>query len=339
MTSDCNVGLTCDQSVCRIPIAGSCVNREDMCADSGSCVKGMCQPQVVTTPGVASSVVIQPAIRVVPLSRIKTISPAAKTPIPKTPMVPRTPLPEIKGAPSPVAEILTKLETPKVVIIEDDDYNPDAFHSLAIQNGKVVVHDKNIVDASFGKEGYIWYITTNKAKDKSIITVVDGYGISNQAYITGDNIAMSCQAFNKICYVLVKNSKGVFSMQKFTLRNNNMGLGVEYPHFPVHDHVVKCINLGISATGLIMIVTSQSNISFNPNSVKDNVSSWFVDVKDNKDVLFSSHVNGKLFSLTDSFWIYGDSIGAREEDTFPVVEGDSVENKHYWVRDGLYLSD
>src|SRR5258706_9819096 len=45
-TSDCHIGLTCDQSRCLIPITGSCVNREDLCSQNGVCKKGMCVIEV-----------------------------------------------------------------------------------------------------------------------------------------------------------------------------------------------------------------------------------------------------------------------------------------------------
>lgn len=307
MTSDCNIGLTCDQSVCKIPIAGSCVNREDMCAEDGLCIKGMCKIKFI--PVSAGTV----SAGTVVLPNIKRFTPL------------KTVVSEVKGAPSPI--IISKLETPKPVV-DDEEYDPETFHRLALPNGKVIVHDKNIIDASFGKDNNIWYIT------KKTINVIDNHGVKNSSYIPGDNIAISCQAFNKVCYVLVKDNNGQFSMQKF-----NIKLDVEYPHFPVHEHINSCINLGISEAGLIMIVTKQSIISFNPNSLKDNLSSWYVDNMNNKNIFYMNHINGKLFSLDNSTWYYGDKQGNREEGTFPVVGEDFVENRNYWVRDGLYLTD
>lgn len=293
MTSECQIGLTCDQSTCKIPIAGSCVNREDMCAENGLCIKGMC--------------------------KIKPVPLIDGTKLPEIPVVKI----EVKGAPSPV--IISKLETPKNVT---EGYDEETFHRLALHNGKVVIHDKNIIDASLGKDGTVWFIT------KTTINNVELNGSTKSIEITGDNIAISCQAFNKVCYVLVKNTEKIFSIQKF-----NLDMEVEYPHFPIHEHVTDCINIGISEAGLIMIVTKQSIISFNPNALKDNLSSWYVDVKDNKNILYMNYINGKLFSIDGEKWYYGTKQGLREENTFPIVEDDKVQNRNYWVRDGLYLSD
>ena len=292
MTSDCQIGLTCDQSVCKIPIAGSCVNREDMCAESGLCVKGMCKIKPIP-------VTVEASPQLTPIIKM-----------------------EVKGAPSPV--IISKLETPKIIV---DDYE-ETFHRLALQNGKVIIHDKNIIDASLGKDETVWFIT------KTTINSVNQNGSIVTVDIAGDNIAISCQAFNKVCYVLVKNQEKVFSIQKF-----NLDMEVEYPHFPIHEHVAECINIGTSEAGLIMIVTKQSIISFNPNTLKDNLSSWYVDIKDNKNILYMNYINGKLFSIDAEKWYYGTKQGFREENTFPIVEGDKVENHNYWVRDTLYLSD
>lgn len=305
MTSDCNLGLTCDQSICKIPISGSCVNREDMCAENGLCIKGMCKVRPLPSEVNSLPVTVQTS-KIVQTKEIKT------------PII-------INGVPSPI--IISKLETPQPVT-DDEEYDPETFHRLALPNGKVIVHDKNIIDASFAKDGSVWYIT------KRTVNVIKENNVTKSIYISGDNIGISCQAFNKVCYVLVKNNKNIFSIQKY-----NLSLEVEYPHFPNHEHINDCINLGISEAGLIMIVTKQSIISFNPNSLKENLSSWYVDSRDNKNILYMNHINGKLFSLNSNAWFYGDKQGKRVEDTFPVVEDETVENRNYWKRDNLYLSD
>src|SRR5579871_1503603 len=111
MTSDCDIGLTCDQSVCLIPIGGSCVNREDMCSQNGNCNKGMCilnerDFNLNNSIGVVS-----------------------------------------KGGDSVSRNSLVLEKNSNNSSIELD---PDCFHNLSTNDGRINIKNKNIIDASYG---------------------------------------------------------------------------------------------------------------------------------------------------------------------------------------------
>jgi hypothetical protein len=326
MTSDCSIGLTCDQSTCLVPITGSCVNVEDKCSQNGTCFKGMC--------------IINTQIGNIPT---QNISPTTRT----------AASPSIKNNKS---------------LANTGDYNPNTFHSLISDDTRITVKGKNIVDASFDARsktspgvGFMWYLTTNKAENRTIVNVTDYNGNSISTSMAKDILGISCQSFGRVCYVLVKQNvegkdnstgnvnkpskdknitslKSKFAMQKFTLTLNG-DIKVEHPLLPKHDDTQKCINLGISDKGVIMIVTEDSNISFNINSVNEDVSSWYLSPRNNRDILYMSYINGVLFSFTQDNWYYGNTSGERVEGTYPVVVNNIVENKNYWSKPGLKLSD
>lgn len=310
MTSECSIGLTCDQSFCSIPIDGSCVNKEDMCADGGVCFKGMCTPNN--------------NIDMLPISS-------------------HTFKEELINKKDDVVIIKTSVE-PDLKIDRENN-----FRKLTFSDGKEVSNGEYIIDASYSSTnnmGYMWYIAAGE--NSYYITVKDYNGSMATREIPDKKTPISCQAFGKICYILIKGSAGEFDIQKFTYKDNSPkvtkdiigSLDVEFPHFPKHSHVERCINLGVSSMGVIMIVTSESNISFNPDSIDEDVSTWFINNMDNRDILYMNHVKDGIFSLTQDQWFYKDTFGEREENTYPVVTNNgTVENKHYWAKDGLFLFD
>jgi hypothetical protein len=342
MTSDCATGLSCDQSICSIPIGGCCVNHGDMCAQHGKCVKGMC----VTDSNIEMSPVLYNVKKDDPVVNIAVshpvivatpqVVPATQLRRPTT-LAPTLPPRSYSEVNSPASDAV--IVSPIMPFRQNNKDYSSTFHRLTFSDGKEVTKGENILDASYGMSnnlGYMWYITSTE--NNHIINVKDYSGNYTNTVIAKNKSGVSCQAFGKICYVLVKDSKDVFGIQKFSLKDNT--LEVEFPHFPKHNHVKDCINLGVSALGVIMIVTEESMISFNPDSLKDDVSSWFISKRDNNDVLYMNYIKGNLFSLTEDQWFYKDTFGQRQENSYPIVtEKDTVENKPYWAKEGLFLFD
>lgn len=292
MTSDCHQGLTCDQSLCLIPITGSCVNREDLCSQGGVCSKGMCIIEV------------EPSLSV--KSQLETETPVAH--VNKTPVI-------------------------------EEELDPAAFHSLRLENGTLIVEKKNILDASIGTEKdliFVWYATFSKINKNTSINVVHNKNTIS-SIIPNEVTVVSCQAFGRICYILVRGLNQQYAIQKYVLTLEGK-INVEYPQLPPYPDVAKCVNLGVSDKNVIMIVTEESIISFNTASLNTSTSSWYINKRNNSNILYMNHINGMLFSISQENWYYGSISGFREENTYPVVGSNGVVNKPYWAKKGLRLS-
>ena len=318
-TKQCSTGLTCDNSVCRIPPGGACDLYADHCAGGVPCVRGQCITFPVD-PVDPQGEFIPPVIGTVPSATGSGGATIAYG-------IGDTGLPiqdgsgvTIYNSTSPFADV--------------------SIDGESVYTGFVVDASCTNRNSATALDTGIWILTTDPTALRGLIIFAD----STATYsIPVDYQPLSCQAFGTgaamYCNVLCRNEAGDPLLLRCNFDDNTSSIIIVDVTFPVITTVDtgNPISLGINSTGGMLInmyngTWTQSGFSWNWTS------------GNNTNLLYSSYINGKLLTVRYTTFSYGS--GASEisgvwsaPDRFPAVQADgTIILTSYWSQDVLQLT-
>ena len=320
-TSDCILGLICDNSKCLIPPNGSCALFPNMCAEGRSCFKGSCSlltnaPNIIGPNGKS----LPPLIRKLPIT-FNGDNKDSSIPDENDESVPD--------------DIIYNVSPP--------------FSKITFNDGKTTIFEGHIVDASSSEtilsqvlNTGVWVITTNSINEQNFETGSIKF-INNHEVLSVDinYQPLSCLSLEKNkCYVLCKDSQNVPVLLLINLITlpKQLNISVTKLEFPtIYNNILidsgDCISLGQTSFNTAMI------IMVNGIWMLDTNSNWVWRSMNNNDVLYISFVLGQRLTINyDTFSYFNYSGKWNSPNNFPkIMPNRNIDYVNYWSKGLLEL--